>query len=501
MNNKYFNLRNINADYYKQFQIPKYLENLLTANKAKFILDYGCGLGQLTSALHNKKYKVIGMDISEESLAEFKKKKINFVKINNLNYQKKKFKDKFDLIILNHVLEHQKKEEIILFLKDLKYMLKNNGLLFIAVPNAQSLTGVYWRYEDFTHQTLFTSGSLYYVLKASGFQKVEFIDIYATQNLNIITGTIRLLALKLVEIILPIIFKITGNGYHTPSKNIFTFEIKCVAKKKYISSYVSNYLLDLSKSKNIKKIINIKPDYIFYAVSLNHNESEINFEKTINTNFVNLALILDNKKFTKNLKAINYISTAQVYGSNTKIYSENIMANPLNKYAFTHYLCEEYLRFFYLKNKINTNIFRISNTYGPPILKNTNCWWPAFNNFCFTSFYKSTITIDSHGHQKRDFIFICDAIKKILGKSFKKKGCCIYNIGSNNSKTILEIANKIKKVAQKILKKKIILNVKQKKPQHFKSNFVFRSNYFKKSIISNTNSHIIKTLNYLAEWK
>jgi 2-polyprenyl-3-methyl-5-hydroxy-6-metoxy-1,4-benzoquinol methylase len=230
-NNKYFYLRNLKIDYYKNFQIPKYIENLLITNKIKSILDYGCGLGQLTTSLHNKKYNVMGMDTSNESLVELKKKKINFLKIKNLKTQKKKFKDKFDFIILNHVLEHQKKAEIISFLKDLKFMLKKNGLLFIAVPNAQALTGAYWRYEDFTHETIFTSGSLYYVLKASGFQHIKFIDIYATQNLNIITRTIRLFALKLIEIIHHIILKITGNGFHATSKNIFTYEIKCIAKK------------------------------------------------------------------------------------------------------------------------------------------------------------------------------------------------------------------------------------------------------------------------------
>ena len=272
-------------------------------------------------------------------------------------------------------------------------------------------------------------------------------------------------------------------------------------KNKYISPNVSNYHCDLSNLKNVKQVINLKPNYIFYAISLNHKRSEINFQKTINTNFLNLASILNHEKFTKNLKAINYISTAQVYGNNTKIYSENTVTNPSNIYGFTHYLCEEYLRFFYFKKKINTNIFRISNTYGPPIYEHNDCWWTAFNNFCFDSFYKSRITINTHGYQKRDFIYIYDAIKKILLKSFYQNGYCIYNIGSHNSQTILEVAKKIKKTTHKILKKEIILNIKQKKPKYFKSNFVFRSNFFKKSKLNNINSHIIKTLNYLLKWK
>ncbi len=44
------------------------------------------------------------------------------------------------------------------------------------MPNAQSHTGCYWAYEDFTHNTLFTAGSLLYVLKMAGFAHIEIID-------------------------------------------------------------------------------------------------------------------------------------------------------------------------------------------------------------------------------------------------------------------------------------------------------------------------------------
>ncbi|MGC9101323.1 MAG: hypothetical protein ACP5HC_08750 [Caldisericum sp.] len=40
------------------------------------------------------------------------------------------------------------------------------------VRNVQSNTGAYWAYEDFSHFTLFTSGSIYYVLKMAGFDEI-----------------------------------------------------------------------------------------------------------------------------------------------------------------------------------------------------------------------------------------------------------------------------------------------------------------------------------------
>ncbi|MBK7370676.1 MAG: hypothetical protein IPJ09_04415 [Saprospiraceae bacterium] len=76
---------------------------------------------------------------------------------------------------MSHVLEHIEKINIIDTLITIKsYLLAESGSFVVMVPNAQSVTGAYWMYEDFTHTTLFTSGSIYYVLKSqpkNGFQK------------------------------------------------------------------------------------------------------------------------------------------------------------------------------------------------------------------------------------------------------------------------------------------------------------------------------------------
>ena len=62
-----------------------------------------------------------------------------------------------DVIIMSHVLEHFPKDNIIPTLKKAYNILNPNGKLIVSVPNAQSNTGSYWAYEDFTHSTLFTS--------------------------------------------------------------------------------------------------------------------------------------------------------------------------------------------------------------------------------------------------------------------------------------------------------------------------------------------------------
>ena len=133
-----------------------------------------------------------------------------------------------------NAIEHQKKEMMDTFLSHLKYMIKNNKFLLAIVPNAQSLTGSYWRYEDFTHETLFTSGSLRYVLIKNGFSNIKFLDIYATSKLNVIFKLIRYLTIKIYGLVHKIFLKITGNSYHNFSEDIFTYEIKCLCQKKEI---------------------------------------------------------------------------------------------------------------------------------------------------------------------------------------------------------------------------------------------------------------------------
>ena len=111
-------------------------------------------------------------------------------------------------------------------------MLNDKKYLLCMVPNAQAITGAYWRYEDFTHEQLFTTGSLYYVLLDNGFDEIKFLDIYATSNIRFPLNFIRFLSIKLYGGIKNIILKLTGNSYHKSSQNIFTYEIKCIAKKK-----------------------------------------------------------------------------------------------------------------------------------------------------------------------------------------------------------------------------------------------------------------------------
>lgn len=110
--------------------------------------------------------------------------------------------------------------------------MKPGGGLIVMVPNAQSNTGCYWAYEDFTHHTMFTSGSLYYVLRSAGFSDVEFLDVDAIGE---VSGFFK----KLIKKALLNIYRanyvfwnrVTSSSIHKPSPMIFGYEIKALARR------------------------------------------------------------------------------------------------------------------------------------------------------------------------------------------------------------------------------------------------------------------------------
>jgi hypothetical protein len=127
------------------------------------------------------------------------------------------------------VLEHIEKPRIVPTLRRIRERLMAPGAgLAIMVPNAQSPTGAYWAFEDFTHHTLFTAGSLLFVLRAAGFQSIEFLDPLALEGSRL--RWLRRPLLALYRLNLQLWNKVTGSAFHRGSPQIFSFEIKVIAR-------------------------------------------------------------------------------------------------------------------------------------------------------------------------------------------------------------------------------------------------------------------------------
>ena len=226
----YFKSRQVDESYYDDFLIPRYFMDILPGNKSAKILDIGCGLGQYMVKLRELDYtSVLGIDISTEAINICKSKGLNAIQIPTINEFHVLDSDKFDFAILSHVLEHLPKDDVIETLSHIrKHLLSENGFLVIMVPNAQSLSGTYWAYEDFTHNTMFTAGSLLYVLKAAGFKNIQFLDPNGFIGNNYFKTQLKSIFLHLFKSIENLKFKITSSTYHKPSPIIYTWELKAI---------------------------------------------------------------------------------------------------------------------------------------------------------------------------------------------------------------------------------------------------------------------------------
>ena len=229
----YFSFRDINSDNYKEYILPVYIVNVLPKDKNAAILDIGCGFGQMLLALRKLGYTNLhGIDVSGDAVDFCTKNKLDVQLVNDISDHKVTEAQKYEVIIMSHVLEHIPKEHIIPTARYIKTaLLKQGGSFLLMVPNAQSNTGAYWMYEDFTQHTLFTAGSALYVLRAAGFTDISFLDKDGVESAGTWYGkAIRRFFLKIYNMKIDFWNKITLSTFHRPSPRIFSFELKVHAK-------------------------------------------------------------------------------------------------------------------------------------------------------------------------------------------------------------------------------------------------------------------------------
>ena len=226
----YFDARGVAASFYDDYHLPAYLVAVLGNNKNISILDFGCGYGQNLQAMKKLGFEnIAGYDIEPTALEYCKKNDLKTVdgRITSLE----ELGNFYDLIVMTHVLEHLPKHQIIDNLRSLRMALKEEGRLFVAVPNAQSNTGCYWRYEDFTHHTLFTAGSLLFVLRQAGYSKMQIHDKDCLSGVYGWKKIIRKIFLSIYRRNNEFWNKITASSYHSPSPIVNSYEVKVVAEK------------------------------------------------------------------------------------------------------------------------------------------------------------------------------------------------------------------------------------------------------------------------------
>lgn len=144
----------------KSFQdVQKFLKEIAEQNPGK-VLDIGIGNARNFIQFKNKKFKLYGVDFSEEMLKQAKKtarnnnlkiilKKANVIKLPYKNSE-------FDYVICISVLHHLNKKNQIKALKEVFRILKTNSIFLISVWNKKQMRNppkfkqgfIKWKIDD-----------------------------------------------------------------------------------------------------------------------------------------------------------------------------------------------------------------------------------------------------------------------------------------------------------------------------------------------------------------
>jgi 2-polyprenyl-3-methyl-5-hydroxy-6-metoxy-1,4-benzoquinol methylase len=142
------------------------------------ILDIGCGTGEFISLFKANNWKVYGIEPNRSAREQaIKKKGLEVFEESFLD----KFSDKqFDVITMWHVLEHV--SDLNGQLKSIKRILKDDGLMIIAVPNSDSfdaqLYRQYWAAFDVPrHLYHFTKKSVNELLTKNDFELLKVLPM------------------------------------------------------------------------------------------------------------------------------------------------------------------------------------------------------------------------------------------------------------------------------------------------------------------------------------
>lgn len=226
--------------------------------------------------------------------------------------------------------------------------------------------------------------------------------------------------------------------YYPANENFIKYKNN-INKYKFIKANINNqnflyYCLDYYKI-----------DYVIHFAAQTHvDNSFVNSIRFTEDNILGTHNLLEAIRIYNKLKLYIHISTDEVYGevsiNDDKLYEKSIL-NPTNPYAATKASAEFLVKSYNYSFKLPFIIIRMNNVYG------CNQYPEKLIPKFITSLLSNRkMTIHGKGNTIRSFIHTNDVSKGIMTimnsyiEDNRRNVNKIYNIGSNNEYSVIEIA-------------------------------------------------------------
>jgi len=246
------------------------------------------------------------------------------------------------------------------------------------------------------------------------------------------------------------------------------YEIFCLDKNKPILKKQKNfYKINLLNYNKLKKFLHkIKPDIIIHLAGESTIDGIINKTKYYRNNVQATKNLVSISKFIK-VKYFFFSSTASIYKSKKNKIKETDVIKPNNVYAKTKFICEKIVINEFQNSSTKFIVFRFFNacsslyefkigefhnpeTHFLPILIDKTLGNKTFKIYGEYNLKTDIKRIDNTC--VRDYVHIRDIIRAFKKGIFflKENNSEIFNLGSGNGKSVLEIINQIKKMDLKV---------------------------------------------------
>lgn len=147
-----------------------------------------------------------------------------------------------------------------------------------------------------------------------------------------------------------------------------------------------------------------------------------------------------------------YFSTAHIYRSPLEgTISETTIPRPVHPYAISHRTAEDFVLAANRQEKLHGIVLRLSNSIGAPINAKVERWSLIGNDLCRQAITTKEMRLKTSGTQERDFITLHDVARSVshmIQLQDDAIGDGIFNLGGENSVSIIKLATKIQERCQ-----------------------------------------------------
>lgn len=184
-------------------------------------------------------------------------------------------------------------------------------------------------------------------------------------------------------------------------------------------------------------------DCIVHLAGMNAGQCAAASKDLLNTDVTSTSNLIDSA-VRCGVGRFIYVSSAHVYSSSLSgQINEELKPTNTHPYALNHLKKEQLVINAALSKKFKGIVVRLSNAFGAPLVKESDCWMLLVNDLCKQLAQYKKIELKTTGLQQRDFVSItdvCKGIELLVGTSRENIVHDIFNLGGGWTASVYEMA-------------------------------------------------------------